>query len=79
MAEEYRGYAFLLFRFLVLTRLTPIFDSLASSCTPFSGLDRAAALRCIAKICYLQAAILYSEGPTVIHSGGAILRGARPS
>jgi|ERR1700740_2423764 hypothetical protein len=62
MAEEYRGYAGLFFRSLVLTRLTPIFDSLASSCTPFSGLDRAAALRCIAKICYLQSAIYYSQG-----------------
>jgi hypothetical protein len=62
MAEEHRGYAGLFLRFLVLTRLTPIFDSLASSCTPFSGLDRAAALRCIAKICYLPSDICCSQG-----------------
>jgi hypothetical protein len=62
MAEEHRGNAGLFFRFLVLTRLTPIFDSLGSSCTAFSGLDRAAALIYIAKICYFQSAIYYSEG-----------------
>jgi hypothetical protein len=77
MEEEYYGYAALLFRSLVLTRLTPIFDSLASSRTPFSGLDRAAALRYIAK--NLLFAICYSEGGRVIHSGDAILPGARPS